>query len=250
VKQPDPNSMLTWWPRVAPLAIPKPRTALLEEPRPGLLMRWLWQCEGEETLSHEDATVWGEYLGALRRAAQRIGYPVFLRSDHTSHKHAYEASCFLRTEGALSRHLYEVLIAHGLAFGMPDAAALAVREWLDLDSSFTAFAGMPVAAERRYFVRDGVVECHHPYWPAAAIEDGRRSEALPENWRELLAELNHETAEEVGLLTGYAECVGGALPGFWSVDFARAKGGEWFLIDMATGEASWHPEDCPERSER
>lgn len=441
MKKPNPNSMLTWWPRVAPLPIPTPRTALLEEPVPGLLMRWLWQCEGEETLSHEDATAWSEYLGALRRAAQRIGYPVFLRTDHTSHKHAYEASCFLLTEGAFSRHLYEVIIAHGLAFGMPDAAAMAVREWLDLDSSFTAFNGMPVAAERRYFVRDGRVECHHPYWastdarvtrviqgstftqqflseleclgweaspaehpgstpaipcgpgwtedaastshvrmqlnqkfglplletkvwqehvrylgclralycpatqrfsvrgtgppvdgdgtaagrveqvnslrldlldadagivrratitataPAiAGAVDGKGTIGIqesrevgedywivfhaiippgdsipqiyavtlrpgplenawwggrkePDDWRELLAGLNHETAEEVEQLTSYAECIGHALPGYWSVDFARERNGEWYLIDMATGEASWHSKDCPERIE-
>jgi len=32
-----------------------------------------------------------------------------------------------------------------------------------------------------------------------------------------------------------------------SVDFARLRDGSWRLLDMAVGEQSWHPEDCPER---
>jgi hypothetical protein len=99
---------------------------------------------------------------------------------------------------------------------------------------------MPVNPERRYFINDGKVLCHHPYWIQAAI-----TKPSIENWQEVLAEINTETTEEVQLLSGYAELIAKELPGFWSIDFCKAKNGQWYLIDMATGEHSWHPEDCP-----
>jgi len=57
-----------------------------------------------------------------------------------------------------------------------------------------------------------------------------------------LKELNTETTDEIEILTGYAEMVARVLDGYWSVDFAYGKNGKWYLIDMATGEHSWHPE--------
>ena len=44
------------------------------------------------------------------------------------------------------------------------------------------------------------------------------------------------------LLTGYASMVARAIEGFWSVDFCKGADGQWYLIDMATGANSWHPE--------
>lgn len=37
---------------------------------------------------------------------------------------------------------------------------------------------------------------------------------------------------------------GGFPVGYWSIDFCKAKDGRWILIDMATGERTWHKEDC------
>ena len=30
-----------------------------------------------------------------------------------------------------------------------------------------------------------------------------------------------------------------------SVDFAQARDGTWYFIDMADARLSWHPENCP-----
>ena len=46
------------------------------------------------------------------------------------------------------------------------------REFLELDWTFRAFHGkMPVSTEVRTFLRDGAIECMHPYWPPEAISD-------------------------------------------------------------------------------
>jgi len=58
--------------------------------------------------------------------------------------------------------------------------------------------------------------------------------------------LNTETEEEVKLLTSYAKMVAEQFKGYWSIDFCKAKDGRWILIDMATGQKSWHP-DCPNK---
>lgn len=41
-----------------------------------------------------------------------------------------------------------------------------------------------------------------------------------------------------------AELIGEVLPGYWSVDFCKGVDDKWYLIDMAAGKLSWHPNDC------
>jgi hypothetical protein len=102
---------------------------------------------------------------------------------------------------------------------------------------------MPVNPERRYFVKDGAVLCHHPYWTKEAIAKGT-SGGLPKDWESIVEEINKETKEESEILTGCSQKVAKALDGFWSVDFCKAKDNRWILIDCAEGVRSWHPEDC------
>ena len=45
------------------------------------------------------------------------------------------------------------------------------------------------------------------------------------------------------MLNNYAAKVAKQMEGYWSVDFCLSKTNEWILIDMATGNRSWHP-DC------
>lgn len=116
-------------------------------------------------------------------------------------------------------------------------------------STFTAFVGkMPVNPERRYFIRDGKVQCHHSYWIANSIAEAdkawtaRGMSNLVSNWLELLKKLNAENDYEVKRLTAHAELVATKLEGYWSVDFCMAKDRTWYMIDCAQGEQSWHPE--------
>jgi hypothetical protein len=232
------SSMLYWWPRVRDLGVPVPETKVLEfGPR---CLAGLCYPENEE-----DAANARRVVEAVKKAARGFGYPVFIRTDHASGKHDWENACYVASEEALPRCLGGPIEANELADLTPEA--IVVRQYIPLESAFTAFRGnMPVAKERRYFVRDGKVVCHHPYWPEDAVRFRPGQE--PPDWREKLAELNREAAEEVELLTRYAARLGAALPGYWSFDFACGRDGVWYFIDAARGELSWHPE-CPQRGQ-
>lgn len=161
-----------------------------------------------------------------------------------SAKHSWEGTCLVPDREILFQHIGSLIdstLTVGM-FGELDSNALVFREYLPLDSAFTAFSGLPISRERRYFIRDGKVECHHPYWIQYAIERSWRPPS-EENWKKLLAGLNLENETEIKTLTSYAEMVGEVLPGYWSVDFALGRRRvTWYLIDMAEGEKSWHPE--------
>lgn len=226
------TSLLYWWPKVKDLGIPVPRTEIWEAD----LKSWFDAMEGGRFSP--------DLVGFLEEAqsvARLIGYPLFLRTDLASGKHGWKRTCFVQEESALGEHIYRVLEENEIAgiVGL-DYRALAFREMLDLKSHFVAFRGdLPIAKERRYFVRDGEVVCHHPYWAEDAIRSPSRGD-----WRILLANLNHELPSEVELLTSYSKKIGSVLAGHWSVDYAKTVDGTWYLIDMAEGSKSWHDQSC------
>lgn len=226
----DRSSLLVWWPKTNDIAIPVPKTAIVP----------LSNKDGRAFLDGKPLP--SNFILTLREYARAIEYPLFLRTDQASAKHGWKDASYVPDEKALPSHLGQVLEFNELAhiMGLPYEAVV-LREYIPLESSFEAFYGrLPIAKERRYFVRDGEVICHHPYWIEDAIEGHSPSK---ENWKELLSELNREHLVEVALLSAYAKGVSRAIEGYWSVDFACSRTGEWYLIDMAEGHLSWHP-DC------
>jgi len=174
---------------------------------------------------------------------QEFKLPIFMRTDYYSGKHNWNRTCYVDNLSKLPGNLSELVVESQMAdlIGLPLNAVI-IREFIPMDSKFTAFFGeMPVNPERRYFIRDRKVLCHHPYWVKEAIQKGT-SKQLPENWENIVDEINTEGTEEIKVLTGYSEKVAGVLDGFWSVDFCRVKDGRWILIDCADGDRSWHPD--------
>jgi hypothetical protein len=228
----NPTSMLYWYPIIKDLPIPQPKTmfVLLSEKE----LKHLYNEEILETVTDK-----------IKVVCKTMFYPCFLRTDLASGKHHWKDSCFVDDEAKIQKHVFEVVESNLMAdiTGL-DFKAFAVREYIPMDSKFTAFYGdMPVNPERRYFVKDGTVVCHHPYWVEEAIEESKTPSAP--NWRELSKEMNIETESEISLLTNYALMVTGKLSGAWSVDFCKAKDGRWILIDLAVANRSWHPQNCP-----
>ncbi|GAB6875560.1 ATP-grasp domain-containing protein [Thermaerobacter litoralis] len=224
------SNLTYWWPRTAHVNVPKPRTVIVADC--GRALR--------EAVT-KDRPLPPALRAELEAAAASIGYPVFMRTDAAAAKHSWRQTCFVECREDLVPNLFRLVEENLLAdiLGLPFTAVV-FREVLPLDARFVAFHGrLPIAPERRYFVRDGRVETHYPYWPEAAI---RPCQETPANWRERLRAINQETPEEVALLTTYAERIGAALPGYWSVDFARTKAGTWYWIDAARGELSWRPD--------
>ena len=222
----DKNSMLYWYPRIKSLNIPQPKTIFSEK---------------------KDWTEWGAFLDnpnsiddklfkKIFALADSIGYPLFMRTDLASGKHNFNKTCFVQSDTELLNNITQLTDENFMCDLL--FTSLVFREYIELESGFTAFWGeLPIARERRYFIKDNKVLCHHPYW----IEDAIQKPSIS-NWKEVLQGLNTETEDEIKILTNYANEVAKVLDGYWSVDFAHAKNGKWFLIDMALGLVSWHPE--------
>lgn len=170
--------------------------------------------------------------------------PWFLRTGMLSGKHSWLDTCYISSPQDFPQHVANLVEESALCdmLGRP-FNVWAVREFIPMVSAFTAFNGLLINKERRYFIKDGEVLCEHPYWPESAI-----AEDPPEDypgWKVSLIELNMESAQERMFLAEQAEIVSRAFEGAWSLDFSQAKTGEWLAIDMAVAEESWHWPDCP-----
>lgn len=225
-----------WWPRIVAAGVPVPRTSVYPLPSGAVFALFDGQ-DLDPVLEPAAVTRW--------ITESELGYPLFLRTDVLASKHAWHDTCYVAHPDVLIKHIGR-LFDDTIGLADLEPQALVAREFLDLDTGFTAFAGeTPIGAERRYFIQDGAVVCHHPYWPEDAIARGSTKRPLVADWKTRLAALNTETPDEVRLLTAYATKLAGRLPGAWSVDFARLRNGGWIFIDAAWASISYHP-DCPE----
>ncbi len=236
------SSLCYWFPLVKDLDIPIPKTEIIEIRATDrrLMKKAIY---GEEI--HENPL----FSYHLKEIGENLKYPLFMRTDQSSGKHEWVSTCYIETPEDLETHIYKVVEENMLdgIMGLP-WVAIVLREYIPMASQFTAFRGLPISPERRYFAEGGKIICHHPYWVEDAIGRGFHIPSLPQNWRELLKEMNTETEEEIELLSGYTEKISERLEGAWSVDFCKAKDGRWIFIDMAEAEISWHPE-CSQKKE-
>ena len=220
------TNMQFWYTRIKHLPIPMPKTTIISRQ---VTLSDLYDKQKFEVIFKEVEKIVKEY-----------SYPFFIRTDLYSAKHNWDKTCFIVTKDQLRKNLFTLLeetLNVGI-IGLP-INAIVIRAYIEMFSSFKAFSGLPISAERRYFIEDGKVICHHPYW----IKDSILRPSKP-NWESLLEELNKEEEKEIVLLTGYAKEVSKQIRGYWSVDFCKSKEGKWYLIDMARAELSWHP-SCP-----
>ena len=118
--------------------------------------------------------------------------------------------------------------------------AFMVRQYVAIQHTFTAFLGLPIGREWRFFADQDKVLCQHFYWPEDALNIVQTTGL---NWRVQLRELAAPLgANDLSALLGMAlRAVRAIGAGAWSVDFALDVDGKWWLIDMATAGRSWHP---------
>jgi hypothetical protein len=224
----EENSLLYWYKHIKDLEIPQPKTEIV-------------------MLSRKDISNFFEFKmnkklkKKIDKTIEKLGYPIFFRTDQSSYKHNWKEASFIETKKDIERCIYRT-IEHNLCCGILGLPfkALVFREYIPLFSKFRAFRGdLPIAKERRYFIKNGEVQCHHPYWVMNSIINPNK-----EDWKEILSELNKEKEKEINQLTKYALEVASILRGYWSIDFAYSKEKKWYLIDMARGEDSFHKLDC------
>lgn len=224
--------MFYWYPIVKDLPIPQPRTILIrhEDAWKGHLSL--------DPLDGKPDPAFDKMIAEAEIEADKMGYPVFIRSDEYSGKHSWKNTCFIARREDIHPHVAAILEEIEMLMIVP-FFGIAVREFWQLDWKFLSHEGMPVSCERRFFVKDGTYQCSHPYWPPASIQN-----PSIENWLGVLNDLQKVSREEMEILVPWAELVGKTLGGYWSIDFCRRRSGQWGLTDMALGEDSYHWATC------
>lgn len=234
----DKNSLSYWFPRIGDAKLPVPLTRIVRVPTASIQKDLFRPLDGKEF--EGPAKIW---LEVLKLAAEEIGFPCFLRTGHTSGKHDWDRTCYVASAKDLASHVLALIEFSETCdvFGLP-WIVWAVRELLPTKPVATVYRGMPLCREFRCFVEDGKLICMHPYWPAAAIEQG-----LPEG--ETLSKQSHDllhnaTVSEVDEIKELAKRAGKACGGRWSVDILDTERG-WFVTDMALMDQSSHWPGCP-----
>lgn len=230
----DKNRLSWWYPKI-PSHIPCPRTTVIPYTGDNLI----------NLLDGKDCDGFQELVNRLVIAGDMLGWPFFLRTDFLSGKHCWKDTCFVTDKNRVPEHIVNLVYESAMAgmMGFPTDFWIA-REMIPTSPAFYAFWGnMPITKERRYFVQDDKVICHHPYWPGKAFKGMSVS---TDDWPELLDEMNYESEDEVGLLSGLSSSVGAKIGGSWSIDWLWSeKKGQWFLTDMAESWCSYHWPGCP-----
>lgn len=233
--QEDPNNMANWYPKLLGVA-----------PTPDTTFVWIDQETVADFLNGGSASERvNQFLRELNLALDNMGYPAFIRSGIMSAKHDWEKSCYIPKAlslNDLANHVYTILEMNAMAWGTSLPTCFVVRELIKTAPVFHAFYGkMPITKERRYFINDGKVQCHHPYWPEEAFRD---DDKLSDYKKLSLEIMNYEPDIEVRLLTEMSEFVATKFPGYWSLDWLQDVTGKWWAIDMAQGERSFHWKGC------
>lgn len=234
------NDITFWYPRLKNLGFPVPKTEILYTNLP------LEYLTGGRIPKGTDLFL-TELVGKMMDVGLAENGKVFLRTGYLSNKHDWKNSCFITKELAKSENRKELLGHITNLVEMSSVATIdrmmpidfwAVREFIETEPYFNYFPGeMPITKERRYFVRNGKIECHHNYWDRKAFKND-----IDENLFKKMADLSPEDEKILNQMANY---VAGLFSGYWSLDFLKSKKGDWYLTDMAIGERSYHQEKCP-----
>jgi len=227
------SSLLVWYPIIKDLSIPQIQTEIVKIEH-DLLYKFM----------AKNIALPKKVLGKCNKAMKKIGkYPMFMRTDQSSAKHEWKDTCFLESEKDFLSHLSRLVEYHELSnmAGELGYEAIVFREFLDLESYFTAdyFGDFPINKEVRCFIKDRKLVSMHNYWFHKAVEQGHPHDRY---WREKLQKLNLISDYDLDNIKIQLKQVCQVFKDYWSVDFAKGKDKEWYLLDMARGEVSFHPE--------
>ncbi len=244
----DKNCLSYWFPKLKAAGLPVPQTVIVETELD--LVEWL------DSGAVDGVTF---FLDVLRAAGDQVGWPAFLRTGHTSSKHAWKRTCYLPSADKLARHvaaLVEFSNCVNQPLGLP-TNVWCMRELLPTEPVFTTpvYGDMPISREFRVFVDGSDVKCVHPYWPEEALMrgfpreegsndwgEGESSYDVPDDFDEKYAALAYLKDDEE-TIRALASRAGAALGGAWSVDVLETKRG-WYVTDVAKADRSFHWEGC------
>lgn len=220
--------MLVWYPKLQHLPIPQIRTEIVKTGSKPL-----------RDFVRKNIPLDPELVEQFQKAIKIVGgYPVFMRTDQASDKHSWSDTCYVESAKNLTRNILMLIEFHEMVdmAGEMNYEALIFRELLELETSFTAFRNFPVNKEIRCFIKDHKLVSMHNYW----FEDALVNQTKDKDWKEKLKKLNVLYPKDKDEIKSQLNYVVREFEGYWSVDFAKATDGEWYLIDMARGEVSYH----------
>ena len=239
----DITRLSFWAPKLERCGLPVPKTILVEATGAEICNA---QCCLEEGVEPKDIL---SLVDRIKVATDTMGYPCFLRTDHTAGKHNWENTCYVSSPDKLLGHILGIIEYSMCAgfFGLP-CDVWAVREMLPVRPRgvCVGYGNMPVIKEFRYFVDGYNIECWHPYWPEDALQNGGIIWNVPhgDSYRHLCTPTN---CAEMDTL---AKCVGCAVSGGrWSVDIIETEKG-WYITDMAEADKSFHWDGCEVAAKR
>lgn len=221
----DENDLAYWFPRLRSAHVNVPKTVIV-------------QTESDLSLLLDGKTPADLSLLIQKLAGQarmEFGFPCFLRTGHASGKHEWRLTCYVKREEDLGDHIARLVEWSALAsiMGLPTQTWV-LRELLKTKPAFTAFYGMPINREFRFFFRRGDVVHWQPYWPPDSIRN-----PSCDDWEERLRTLSALSPDELTTLEMLTEKVAKQFNGeYWSLDWLQV-GQKWYAIDMARGEESF-----------
>ena len=219
----EKNSLTYWYPKIVN-EVNTPKTTIVDLPKGWF--SWL------------DKGVAPDFVSVLKKRIKEedLGYPVFLRTDQIADKHNWTDTCYVEHEKRIGRNLYTLLETNVMLdmAGELTPKAVVLRELLELYPLFTAYRGMPVSKEFRFFATKGQIDCYHPYWPHKSLEEGNPS---IKNWREYLQDLEDENDLPIDMVKAASKKFSDQMSIDVCVDKSLVK---WFVTDMALGAASFH----------
>lgn len=238
--QTNRNALSYWFPKIEAAGLPVPKTILVTMPQ--LVMEGIYNAmNGEAAPTGSNPLAFFDEIAA---AADQVGWPCFLRTDHTSHKHNWQKTCFLPDRDSIPDHVFEIAEFSEFVGFLIDLPwdCWAVREMLPTKpvGFCPLYGGMPICREFRVFVDDGVMRCWHGYWPEEALEQGGAVYDAEFDTGSFYSP-DPQTLEQVRNLAMRA---GAAVGGSWSVDILETEDG-WKVTDMAVAADSYHWEGCP-----
>ena len=224
----DKNCLSYWFPLIKDV-VPVPKTAIIKT-----------ELDLSPLLDNfRPVPGFDELVEQVSVEADKMGYPAFMRTGHTSGKHSWLNTCFIPDRNSIAQHMLNLIEYSEMVdiFGLPYKVWV-VREMLPTWSIGRAFDGMPVCREFRVFVDGADIKCCHEYWPREAFKNG-----VPVGYSEMCELPDSEWNRVCELASRAGKAVGGA----WSVDVLETTRGypdRWYVTDMAVAEDSWHWPEC------
>ena len=233
----DKTRLSYWLPRLQAAGLPTPRTIIIYATKAEY--KDIYRLLDGEKLQKPGKTL----ISRITAAADEMGYPCFLRTDHTSAKHDWEKTCFLQKADDVEGHAAVIInFWECVNFSAPPCDVWVIREFLPTIPAGVCenYNNMPICKEFRFFVDGPEVKCWHPYWPLEVLEQGAPRYYGSFDYEEFCRTVDIEGLHKL------ASAAGAAAGGEWSVDILETRQG-WYITDMAEAHKSWHWKGCPKQ---